>query len=121
LTDSNSQRVDKHDNEPLNLAMTTTAAAKATDPIGAPRVKTRLTRVLSVEIDREPWYMMRQQRQLRGLITTDVMLTVIELTKPKLTPQKLASRQFPMEFLCEFANAVMDDETIDMLKYRLLK
>jgi ribosomal protein S10 len=67
-----------------------------------------------------PRYMTRNQKQIRGSIATDVMLTVMQLTRPKLKAQKLASRKYPLELLCEFANAVMDDETGDMLEYRQL-
>jgi hypothetical protein len=54
-----------------------------------------------------PRYMTRNQKRIRGSITTDVMLTVIQLTRPKLNTQKLASRKYPLEMLCEFANAVI--------------
>ena len=65
-------------------------------------------------------YMTRQQKRLQGSITTDVMLTVIEIRGKKMNMQRLASRKFPMELLCEFAGAVMDDDTGDMLEYRQL-
>jgi hypothetical protein len=67
-----------------------------------------------------PRYMTRSQKRIRGSIATDVMLTVIQLTSPVLNPKRLASRKYPLEMLCEFANAVMDDETGDMLEYRQL-
>jgi hypothetical protein len=65
-----------------------------------------------------PRYMTRNQKRVRGSIATDVMLTVMQLSRPKLNAQKLASRKHPLEMLCEFANAVMDDETGDMLEYK---
>jgi hypothetical protein len=52
-----------------------------------------------------PRYMTRNQKRLRGSITTDVMLTVMEMAKPTMNPRQLAARRFPLEFLCEFANA----------------
>jgi hypothetical protein len=64
--------------------------------------------------------MTRNQKCIRGTIATDVMLTVMQLTSPVLNPKRLASRKYPLEMLCEFANAVMDDETGDMLEYRQL-
>ena len=64
--------------------------------------------------------MTRHQKQIRGSITTDVMLTVMQMSRPKIDARQLASRRFPLEFLCEFANAVMDQETGDMLEYRQL-
>jgi hypothetical protein len=94
----------------------------------APRVGTR-----SVDLDEfppllrpdgteaeGPRYMTRNQKRLRGSITTDIMLTMMEMAKPNMNPRQLASRRFPLEFLCEFANAVMCDETGDMLEYRQL-
>jgi hypothetical protein len=95
----------------------------------APRVGTRL-----VDLDKvppllrpdgteaeEPRYMTRNQKRLRGSITTDVMLTVMEMTKSNINPRQLAARRFPLEFLCEFANAVMCEETGNMLEYRQLE
>jgi ribosomal protein S10 len=67
-----------------------------------------------------PRYMTRNQKQVSGSIATDVMLTVMQLSQPKLNAQKLVSRKYPLEMLCEFANAVMDDKTGDMLEYRQL-
>jgi hypothetical protein len=67
-----------------------------------------------------PRYVTRNQKRLRGSITTDVMLTVMEMAKPTMNLRQLAARRFPLEFLCEFANAVMCDETGDMLEYRQL-
>jgi hypothetical protein len=48
------------------------------------------------------------------------MLSVVEFGNTKLAPQRLASRRFPMQFLCEIAGAVMDEDTGDMLEYRHL-
>jgi hypothetical protein len=62
--------------------------------------------------------MTRQQKQVRCSMTTDVMLTVMELSKLKMSAQQLAARRFPLEFLCEFANthhSNMDQEMDDML------
>jgi hypothetical protein len=45
---------------------------------------------------------------------------VMELSGQNITPKQLAGRRFPMQFLCEVAGAVMDEETGDMLEYRHL-
>ena len=42
------------------------------------------------------------------------------MTPQKMQPKQLVTRKYPLEFLCEFANAVMDDKTGDMLEYRQL-
>jgi hypothetical protein len=40
---------------------------------------------------------------------------------PRLfTNQQAASRRYPLQFLCNFANAVLDDETGNLLEYRHL-
>jgi hypothetical protein len=48
------------------------------------------------------------------------MLTALELNGGQVSPQQLAGRRFPMQFLCKVAGAVMDEETGDMLEYRHL-
>jgi hypothetical protein len=68
----------------------------------------------------QPRYATRSQKQLRGSPTVDTMLTMMELSNQPITPQRLASRQFPLQFLHEVAGAVMDVETGDMLEYRHL-
>lgn len=45
---------------------------------------------------------------------------MMETAQPKLNPRNVASRKYPLEFLCEFANAVMDENTGEMLEYRHL-
>ena len=45
-------------------------------------------------------------------ITTEVINSV--------TPRMAASRKYPMQFLCDFANAVIDDETGEVMEYRHL-
>jgi hypothetical protein len=70
----------------------------------------------------QPRYATRSQKWLRGSATVDAMLTMMELSNQPITPQRLASRQFPLQFLHEVAGAVMDVETGDMLEYcHLLK
>lgn len=53
-------------------------------------------------------------------MTADALLSVIKLSSNKIMPKQLSSLKFPLEFLCEFANAVMDEETGDVLEYRQL-
>jgi hypothetical protein len=59
-----------------------------------------------------------QQRKGRT-ITQDYLFHMIEipgLTKP-FSNQQAASRKYPLKFLCDFASAVLDDETGDLLEY----
>ena len=37
-----------------------------------------------------------------------------------ITPRLTASRKYPMQFLCDYANAVIDDETGEIMEYRHL-
>ena len=37
-----------------------------------------------------------------------------------VTPRAAASRKFPMQFLCDYANAVIDRETGEIMEYRHL-
>jgi hypothetical protein len=40
---------------------------------------------------------------------------------PRLfTNQQAASRKYPLQFLCDFANAVLDDKTGNLLEYQHL-
>ncbi len=63
----------------------------------------------------------RQQRQIRTL-TQDYMLHMMEVpgyTAP-FSPRQAASRTFPLQFLCDLAYAVLDDDTGNLLEYRHL-
>jgi hypothetical protein len=63
----------------------------------------------------------QQQRQIRTL-TQDYMLHMMEIpgyTTP-FTPQQAVSRTFPLQFLCDLAYAVLDDDTGNLLEYRHL-
>ena len=63
----------------------------------------------------------RQQHQIRTL-TQDYMLHMMEIpgyTTP-FSPKQAASRTSPLQFLCNLAYAVLDDDTGDLLEYRHL-
>jgi len=77
-------------------------------------------RVARADTDEEPVRRYNLRSNTRGNIMTDVMLSVVEMSNTKLTPQRLSGRQFPIQFLCEIAGAVMDEDTGDMLEYRHL-
>jgi hypothetical protein len=65
---------------------------------------------------------MHQQQQTRTL-TQEHMQNMMELPGTKtapFNPQQAASQKYPLQFLCNFANAVLDDETGDLLEYRHL-
>jgi len=63
----------------------------------------------------------RQQSQIRTL-TQDCMLHMMEIpgyTTP-FSPKQAASQTFLLQFLCDLAYAVLDDDTGDLLEYRHL-
>jgi len=62
-----------------------------------------------------------QQRQIRTL-TQDYMLHMIEIPgyTTLFSPKQAASQTFPLQFLCDLAYAVLDDDTGDLLEYRHL-
>ena len=63
----------------------------------------------------------QQQRQIRTL-TQDYMLHIMKIpgyTTPS-SPEQAASWTFPLQFLCDLAYAVLDDDTGNLLEYRHL-
>ena len=48
------------------------------------------------------------------------LLSAVEVSGSCPTARQTASRKFPMQFLCDFAGAVLDAETGDLLEYRQL-
>ena len=86
---------------------------------------TRGTPIISQDDDESPAHNTRQQRSQQRLIRTltqDYMLHMMEIPgyKPPFTPAQAASRRYPLQFLCDFAYAVLDDDTGDLLEYRHL-
>ncbi len=63
----------------------------------------------------------RQQRKGQT-ITQDCLFHMMDipgLTKP-FSNQQAASRKYPLKFLCDFASAVLDNKTGDLLEYHHL-
>ncbi len=63
-----------------------------------------------------------QQQQETQTLTQDFMLQCMEIpgyTAP-FTARQAASRKYPLQFLCNLAYAVLDDETGNLLEYRHL-
>ena len=63
----------------------------------------------------------RRQRKVRS-ITQDYLFHMMEtpsLVQP-FTAKQASARKYPLQFLCDFAYAVLDDETGDLLEYRHL-
>ena len=55
-------------------------------------------------------------------ITQEVLLQMADVSGSggAITAKSAASRKFPMQFLCDYANAVLDGETGELLEYRHL-
>jgi hypothetical protein len=63
----------------------------------------------------------RQQQKVQT-ITQDYLFRIMDIpdhTKP-FSIQQAASRKYPLQFLCDFAYAVLNDKTGDLLEYRHL-
>jgi hypothetical protein len=58
----------------------------------------------------------------KGTLTQDYMLHMMEQPgyKSPFTPQLATGRRYPLQFLCDLAYAVLDDEIGDLLEYRHL-
>ncbi len=81
----------------------------------------RGTPLVSQDDDDAPSANTRLQRKKRT-ITQDYLFHMIDvpvLTQP-FTNNQAASRKFPIQFLCGFASAILDDETGDLLEYQHL-
>ncbi len=63
-----------------------------------------------------------QQHHQTRTSTQDYMLHMIEIPgyEAPFTPQQARSQTFPLQFLCDFAYAVLDNDTGNLLKYRHL-
>ena len=68
--------------------------------------------IISQEMEDAPAYRTRSQ--------SERVMAAMEISGCTPTPAKLASRQFPASFFGNFANAVLDQETGEMLEYRQL-
>jgi translation initiation factor 2 beta subunit (eIF-2beta)/eIF-5 len=78
----------------------------ANDTQKEPKQTATIPRVPSVnnrEAERLQQPALRRSRRLNTNITVDAMLTVMELSGREISPQQLAGRRFPMQFLCEVA------------------
>ena len=53
-------------------------------------------------------------------ITQESINFALEKSECKISPARLSSRKFPLKLLCEFAGAVMDNETGELMEYRHL-
>jgi len=55
-------------------------------------------------------------------ITQDILMHVAEISTNGrgISAKSAASRKYPLQFLCDYASAVLDDETGEMMEYRHL-
>jgi hypothetical protein len=59
-------------------------------------------------------------RRSERSVTTEAMLSAIEMSLIPLQTQRLASRKFPLSMLCEIAGAVLDPKTGELMEHRHL-
>ena len=74
--------------------------------------------IISQGDDSPPAENTRQQHQVCTL-TQDYLFHMMEIPgyQAPFTPAQAASRKYPLQFLCDFAYAVLDDDTGDLLEY----
>ena len=60
------------------------------------------------------------KKHLVGSVTTELILSALEVSNQRLNPARIATRKYPLQVLCEIAGAVLDEETGDLLEYRQL-
>lgn len=53
-------------------------------------------------------------------ITQESINGVMEKTKCKLPPVKLSSKKYPLQLMCDFMGAMMDNETGELVEYQHL-
>ena len=53
-------------------------------------------------------------------ITQESMLSMLEINNCKLSPRQMPTGKYPLQFLCDFAGAVMDAKSGELLSYRQL-
>ncbi len=72
-----------------------------------------------VEEDEEGPATRTQARAATRTITQEVLLQIPDVSGngSAITAKNAASRKFPMQFLCDYANAVLDDKTGELLVY----
>ena len=130
LTDR-AQRQRVHNEEvptatPTRTSSTITASNRTTSTITVPTaVPTTNTEFPPLEIeetittaDTTPASNTRHQQRLRT-ITQDCAFHLTEATS-QFNPQQARSRQYPLQFLIDWAQPVLDDDTGDLLEYRHL-
>jgi hypothetical protein len=82
---------------------------------------TRGPPVISQDYNKSPAHNTRQQH-LTQTLTQDYIFHMMEIPgyKQPFTAAQAASRTYPLQFLCNFAFAVLNDDTNDLLEYRHL-
>jgi hypothetical protein len=82
---------------------------------------TRGPSIISQDYDKSPAHNKHQQH-LTQTLTQDYMLHMMEIPsyKAPFTPAQAASHRYLLQFLCNFAYTVLDDNTGDLLEYRHL-
>jgi hypothetical protein len=87
------------------------------DQTNDPRARSGLPVILKDE-DRLPAANTRQQQQTE-MLTQDCMFQMMEISdfKAPFTPAQAALRKFFLQFQCNFAYAILDEDTGNLLEY----
>ena len=115
----------------VTAAVTTATAPTPTfeydddEPLDGPPVITQDEDDDEIEPPAERYTNKLRSRQTRSM-TDEWLYNMMEFpgitteVTNSVTPRMAASRKYPMQFLCEYANAVIDDETGEVMEYRHL-
>ena len=70
--------------------------------------------------DEQPTYNTRAKARQSRSLTQETLLAAVEVNNIKFNPVSLSGRKYPLSFLCQFANAVLNHDTGEMMEYRHL-
>ncbi len=107
--------------EPIQAQVTASPIFEVEEPNNIPALPKGIPQITQDDYDNyynnPPSANTQQQRETRTL-TQDFMLQCMEIQgyKAQLTTRQVASRKYPLQFLCDLAYAVLDDETGDLLE-----
>ena len=106
--------------EPIQAQVTALPIFELEEPNNIPALPKGIPQITQDDYDNynnPPSANTRQQRETRTL-TQDFMLQYMEIQgyKAQLTTRQVASRKYPLQFLCDLAYAVLNDETGNLLE-----
>jgi hypothetical protein len=108
--------------EPAQAQVTENPTFEIKEPNDTTIAPQGIPQITQDKYDSPPSANTHQQQQETRTLTQEFMLQCMEILgyKAPFTARQAASRQYPLQFLCDLAYSVLNDETGDLLKYRHL-